>query len=61
MDATKLIRHKSGSGGSQVAAKHSYCACLGKLEGKGSVIMEMGTGMGDKVEGTITVDIPSGH
>ena len=28
--------------------------CLGKLEGKWSVITEMGEGLGDKVVGTVT-------
>ena len=50
----QVDRRKSGSNGSWAAAKHSYHAHLGKLEVRGSVIAEMGSQMGDKVEGTVT-------
>ena len=51
---TESSRRKAGGSGSQVAAERGYCLCLGKLEGKWSVITEMGEGLGDKVVGTVT-------
>ena len=53
----RVNRCKSGGYGSHADAECGYCARLGKLEVKGSVIVEMGAGMGDKVEGTITTAV----
>ena len=50
----RVDRRKLGGDGSQAAAKRGYRARLGKLEERGSVIAEMGEGLGDKVEGTVT-------
>ena len=50
----RVDRRKSGGNGSQAAAERSYRARLGKLEGRGSAIAEMGSRLGDKVEGTVT-------
>ena len=50
----RVDRRKSGGDGSQAAAERGYCARLGKLEERGSVIAEMGSRLGDKVEGTVT-------
>ena len=55
---TEIDRCKLGSNGSQVAAECGYHTHLGKLEVKGSVIMEMGAGAGDMVEGTVTDYVP---
>ena len=52
---TEINRRKSGGDGSQAAAERGYCARLGKLEVKGSVIPEIGASVGDKVEGTVTI------
>ena len=50
----RVDRRKSGGDGSQAAAERGYRARLGKLEGRGSAIAEMGSRLGDKVEGTVT-------
>ena len=50
----RVDRRKSGGDGSQVAAEPGYHARLGKLEERGSAIAEMGSRLGDKVEGTVT-------
>ena len=51
----RVDRRKSGGDGSQAAAERGYRARLGKLEERGSAIAEMGSRLGDKVEGTVTV------
>ena len=51
----RVDRRKSGGDGSQAAAERGYHSCLGKLEERGSAIVEMGSRLGDKVEGTVTV------
>ena len=50
----RVDRRKSGGDGSQAAAERGYRARLGKLEERGSAIAEMGSRLGDKVEGTVT-------
>ena len=57
----RVDRRKSGGNGSQATAERGYRTRLGKLEVKWLVITEMGSCMGDKVEGTVTVHVVNSH
>ena len=50
----QVDRRESGGYGSHADAERSYHTHLGKLDGRGLVFAEMGSAMGDKVEGNVT-------